>query len=527
MRGLFFQSLAPVVTSDPLRTDVACFVGFVRRRTAHSEPDPLEPMPDVIATWLRERGWTQGPFARSTAAELRDVPVPVDSWEAFDRLFAWEERERDPAGLRVGTYLGASVRSFFTEGGRKCYVVRVGDPRPLAELRDHVAEDLRALLPFDAAGRFSASPEDRSSWHGAAHLLGLDDVSILCLPDLPDLVRADATPPALPQPELETLREQFVECSTLTPRSDEDEDEDTDRRAPVGPAAPRCDGPAYVSWVRIVAALTRDLIARHRRDVQLVAALPLPTSPAALTEVEQRWLRRPIGPALRPDSTPEGGIASAFVQLAYPWLRTRGSTSLPEALESPDGCLAGLIARTALSRGTFRSAAGERPLDLITLEPLLRPERRTRLEPRVSLFGPSPSGWTLLTDHTTSADPGYRPAAVSRLIGLLLRAARRVGEELCFEPSGERLWSGLTSRLESLLETLYRLGALAGARPSDAFDVRCDRTTMTQADVDQGRVIAVVRVQPALPLASIHVVLALDEGGRVSLAETRPEQEAA
>ena len=52
--------------------------------------------------------------------------------------------------------------------------------------------------------------------------------------------------------------------------------------------------------------------------------------------------------------------ASAFVQLGWPWLATRRAADLPETLEPPDGLLAGLIAASALARGTFRSVAGTR-----------------------------------------------------------------------------------------------------------------------------------------------------------------------
>jgi phage tail sheath protein FI len=42
-------------------------------------------------------------------------------------------------------------------------------------------------------------------------------------------------------------------------------------------------------------------------------------------------------------------------------------------------------------------------------------------------------------------------------------------------------------------------GAVPGSRPEEAFFVRCDRTTMTQADLDQGRLICLVGVAPVRP----------------------------
>src|SRR5687768_15631162 len=148
MNGLVFETQTPVVAADPNRTDIACFVGFVGRRQT-----PLTP---EVRRWLVERGWAAGPYARADFETLRDVPVPVDTWEVFDHLFAWDrrpldDREADAAAdfdpTRFGaTYLGAAVRSFFSQGGRKCYVVRVGDPWPFARRRNHTDARVRRCL---------------------------------------------------------------------------------------------------------------------------------------------------------------------------------------------------------------------------------------------------------------------------------------------------------------------------------------------------------------------------------------------
>src|SRR5215470_1183833 len=123
MSGLRFERHAPPSAIDPNRADVALFVGLVPRRPGD--------LPGSVLSWLVERGWIASPYERSGAGDLLDVPVPVASWEAFDRLFAWERRDLDGLGGNgrlAATYLGAAVRSFFAQGGRRCYVVRTGDP---------------------------------------------------------------------------------------------------------------------------------------------------------------------------------------------------------------------------------------------------------------------------------------------------------------------------------------------------------------------------------------------------------------
>lgn len=515
MYGLVFEHQAAVVTSAPNRADIACFVGFVGRRST--------PIPAEIRAWLHERGWDTPPYQRAEPIEsLLDLPVPIDTWEAFDQLFAWDQRPLDQPEQRGTTYLGAAVRSFFAQGGRKCYVVRGGDPWPVTLPRDQRLARLSALIPGYPTG-FDGSPLDRESWHGVGHLFGLPDVSLVCLPDLADAVGADrraiTPPPPMPEPE-----EQFVECSR------------PEAAAPPSLTAlrfraPRCSESGYSDWARavwIIADLLRSpRQAIHLREMQLVAAVPLPEpeTPAA-----QDLLGFLAGFLATNVANERDGLASAFVQLVYPWVGTPGGANLPEGLESPDAVVAGVLARSALTRGAFRSAARQPLADVSVVEPVLRrdqmlqphPDTRFgttehRLRERVTLLGPTPNGLRLLSDVTTSLDESYRPASVNRLVAVIVRAARRLGEDVVFEASGELLWARLRDSLNGLLGGLLQAGALRGATPGEAFQVRCDRSTMSQSDIDNGRIIAEIRFDAAAPIEQITVVLAMNEGGNVSL----------
>jgi hypothetical protein len=154
---------------------------------------------------------------------LLDIPVPIDSWEVFDHLFEWERRLLNDTGRLGTTYLGAAIRSFFAQGGRKCYVVRVDDPwtymgtppeglspkearlyarcRRVSKMRKLIPGlqlpgecfSLPQGLPPDEVDHIEleSSPADRLSWRGIGHIFGLPDISFLCLPDLPDAVRVE------------------------------------------------------------------------------------------------------------------------------------------------------------------------------------------------------------------------------------------------------------------------------------------------------------------------------------------------
>jgi hypothetical protein len=69
-----------------------------------------------------------------------------------------------------------------------------------------------------------------------------------------------------------------------------------------------------------------------------------------------------------------------------------------------------------------------------------------------------------------------------------------------FEPNGPRLWANVREMIVNFLYAEWRTGALLGATPEEAFFVRCDRSTMTQQDLDSGRLvceIGVALVKPA------------------------------
>ena len=89
--------------------------------------------------------------------------------------------------------------------------------------------------------------------------------------------------------------------------------------------------------------------------------------------------------------------------------------------------------------------------------------------------------------------------------------ARRAGDDFAFEASGEPLWGRVRQRLGDLGRELLAAGALSPDQ-GPAFVVRCGRDTMTQADLDNGRLVAEIELVPAQPVLRILVVLALRDG---------------
>lgn len=526
--SLVFEYKAAAAEPDRFRADVACFVGFVARRAG-------VPVPDAVRGQLAAAGWVDGIWRRQPkdVEQLLDLPVVCDSWDLFDRLYAWNARPlAADASTQCATYLGAAVRSFFARGGRRAVIIRVGDPWPLLESGTQRAaqrrQRVRLMIPaFAERGAVAQpfQPDNPAAWHGIHHLYGLREVSFVLMPDLAD---ACAVAPPIPElaPAPPLAPEGFVECS-----ADEPVVVDTSlRQTP----APRLDASGYAAW-RLALDAVRAFLALPPREVLCLAALPLPQVDArrvaAGAHVHAQadmlaWLQR-IGVFGVDDPVPHRP-SQALVQLAWPWLRTQASIDLPESLEPPDGVLAGLIAASANQRGCHRSVAGDFSLarlrDVADAEPVpawglgdTSPEGL--LARRVCLFAPQPGGWVLQSDVTMAASPGWRFGGATRLMASILRAARAVGDVLAFEPNGPAVWARLKRDIEELLLEYWREGAFAGASAAQAFSVRCDRSTISQADLDAGRLVALITVAPAVSIERITVVLCLNNTAEAGLRE--------
>ena len=523
MSGLFFEYAAAQVQAHPNRNDVACFIGYVARRK--TVPLPVNGMAE-----LQAGGWVDGPWRKMPEAvqSLEQLPVTVDNWAAFDSLFAWEQRQvSEGQEARCACYLGSAVRSFFATGGKRAVIIRVGDPWACVEpnhqrTRRRLTRLLNLLPGFIAPAKLSDPitplPLDRyepGTWKGLQHVYGLPQVSMVCMPDLPDLLSVDvAFTPALRDPPLSP--EVFVECS-------EDEPALASDSALKMVAAPRCDYEGYRLW-SVAIIMLRQFLQQHRPDVILLGAVPLPQPDTALKEAlpaiyaEADLLAFLRGMGVLGESTvidENKPPPSTFSQLTYPWLRTRRSGDLPEGIEPPDGLFAGLLAANALRKGTFRSVAGVMLPDVVETKPVPAcgdsPNSPARqLAGRICLFAPEPGGIALQSDVTTSSDAAWQSGGVRRLVASVLRAAREAGDNYVFEANGPRLWARVRRGMEDLLAGFWQQGGLGGATLNEAFKVRCDRTTMSQNDMDNGRIVVEVALLPVAAIERITVVLRLE-----------------
>ena len=93
----------------------------------------------------------------------------------------------------------------------------------------------------------------------------------------------------------------------------------------------------------------------------------------------------------------------------------------------------------------------------------------------------------------------WKPAGQRRHLAALQRAIERSIQWAVFEINDEPVWAKVRSTVEDLLMKEWKNGSLRGATPEQAFFVRCDRTTMTQYDIDHGQIVLLAGVAPVKP----------------------------
>ncbi|TVQ32930.1 MAG: hypothetical protein EA356_12865 [Geminicoccaceae bacterium] len=397
---------------------------------------------------------------------------------------------------RVGAPLGAALRAFFRQGGREAVVIALGPPVPLfADETSRVAAlgrlvgggygagattlaDLAALDPPALPGPFPS----RDPWQGLAHLHGLDDVTLILVPDLADLV---ATRPASLATAAPAIRPPavFTACSAAAPST-------FDGMATPGAPA-RADAAGVALWCRLVGWAVREA-ARITPEVMVLAAPPLPADEGPLGEDLPAWL-----------DAIDSGDTPGQLQVAAPWVVGPDAFDLPGRAMPADAALAGLIAAQTLARGAWRSVAGLPVLgvgDLLGCGPADTALSDGRITALVRRAGRIEVG----ADRTVDRE-AFAQAHVRRLFASILRAARHRGEHAVFDANGPALWRDVAMSLTTILRRLHGADALQGASEAEAFEVRCGPDTMRQADIDAGRAIAQVRLLPAASLEAIEI----------------------
>ena len=199
-----------------------------------------------------------------------------------------------------------------------------------------------------------------------------------------------------------------------------------------------------------------------------------------------------------------GQFDSKYAAFYFPWVTILDLLD-PEGRRElnvpPSGYVAGICARTDIQHGVFKAPANEVVLGALSFERLLNTAQQDVLNPEgINCFRFFEGrGYRLWGARTISSDPEWKYLNVRRYFAYLEHTLDRGTQWAVFENNGEALWANVRRTVEDFLYVEWRNGALLGLRPEDAFFVRCDRSTMSQNDLDNGRLICLVGVAVVKP----------------------------
>lgn len=194
-------------------------------------------------------------------------------------------------------------------------------------------------------------------------------------------------------------------------------------------------------------------------------------------------------------------IDSTYAAFYYPWVRILDPITQAEITLPPSGFVAGIYARVDNARGVSKAPANEELRGAMDLEFVLSSAQQEILNREgVNCFRFFPGrGFRLWGVRLASSDPEFKYVNLRRYFAYLEHSIDKGTQWAVFEPNGEILWANVRRTIEDFLLLEWRSGAILGDQPEEAFFVKCDRSTMTQNDLDNGRLVCLIGVAPARP----------------------------
>jgi len=205
----------------------------------------------------------------------------------------------------------------------------------------------------------------------------------------------------------------------------------------------------------------------------------------------------------------EVGDACAYVEALAQSGSANAAVYFPpfERGDPPSGAVAGVYARMDREPGVWNAPAGEEAVLRGEVAPAvdLSDAESSRLNSAaVNAIRRFPEKGVLVWGARTiqGADQGgseWKYVPVRRLGLYVEHSIDRGTQWAVSEPNDESTWSRLRQQIGVFLTGLFRLGAFAGRTPAESYFVRCGNDTMTQDDIDNGRLNMVIGIAPLKP----------------------------
>lgn len=189
---------------------------------------------------------------------------------------------------------------------------------------------------------------------------------------------------------------------------------------------------------------------------------------------------------------------SGKAALYVPWLIVPGA---PDATP-PSGHVCGIYARVDGARGVWKAPANEAIQGVVSLSQAFSNDDQEALNAmNVNAIRAFPDQGILVWGARTRAPKGHdmRYVPERRMMSLLQDSLSQGIQWAVMEPNTAPTWAQVRASVEAFLMVIWQSGALVGETAEQSFFVRCGSETMTQADLDQGRLLCEVGISMLRP----------------------------
>jgi uncharacterized protein len=511
-------------------------------------------MPEYLAPGVYIEEISTGPrpiegVSTSTAGFVGEAergstkPTLVTSWTDYQRTFGGYV-DRPPLN-RINAYLPYAVRGFFDNGGQRVYIARVVGPAAVAatgDLGNCVVEangegvwGNNLIVAVKAAS--VAQPGTRTAdwfrlqiaYYRDGVPQGADFIDPTDVNKLGDPKRIDPTvfedfdnltavptDPNFAQAVV-NAGSQLIQVVSCTAKPNEVAFPGVALQNGAAVAATLTE---YLDEAQADPELRRGLAGLSTiKDISLLAA-PDEVVIVGLREklietcegMKDRFAVLGVDKGVANTSTLRPPRDTTYAAFYYPWVRVLAPHTPEGHLTVPSvGHVTGIYARVDIERGVHKAPANEVVRGIVTrdfknykpLEFTLNKRDQDILNPRgvnvIRDFRPDGRDIRVWGARTMTSDAMWKYVNVRRLFIFIEQSIDRGTQWAVFEPNSDPLWSAIRTSITNFLRTVWRNGALMGTTQDEAFFVKCDRTTMTQDDFDNGRLICLIGVAPVKP----------------------------
>lgn len=196
-----------------------------------------------------------------------------------------------------------------------------------------------------------------------------------------------------------------------------------------------------------------------------------------------------------------GQLSSEYAAIYYPWVTIVDPVTDTEINLPPSGFVAGLYVENDIVTGVHKAPANMMVELAISFEVMLNKSQQDVLNPiGINCFRFFENrGYRLWGARTISADSQWQYVNIRRYFCYLEHSIDLGTQWVVFEPNSELLWGRVVTSVSDFLYSEFKAGHLMGTKPEQAYFVRCDRSTMTENDIQNGRLICVIGVAPIYP----------------------------